>query len=152
LFLEQSDLEERERLRHQMIIFFHEGEINYQQNNLQKAQALFEEVINKGRVIRWQRLTNYAQNGLLEVLIKNGDFERAEKILSSGLFIATQSQEKRRIGHYQASYARLEKRRDNREEAKNWANKALKCFIKEGIKYDADEMRLLLQELDTDET
>lgn len=151
LFLGKANLEERERLRYQMIVCFHEGEVNYRQNNLQKAKYLFEEVINKGNTIGWQRFTNYARNGLLEILIENGDFERAEEILSSGLFIANQSKEKRRIGHYQASYARLEKKRGNREEAKNWANKALKCFLKEGIKYDADEIRSLLQELDTDE-
>ena len=109
---------------------------------------LFEEVIEKGDKIHWQRFVNYGQNWLGQILTCKGEFETAENLLNSGLFVATQSKEERRIGHYQASYARLEKERGNIDKAQHWGNKALECFSNEGMQENAREMYVLLDDLD----
>jgi LuxR family glucitol operon transcriptional activator len=60
--------------------------------------------------------------------------------------MATQNKEERRIGHYQATYARLEKARNNREKSCGWGKQALYIFRKQDIQEDAAEMEKLLKE------
>ncbi len=143
-WIEESDLEERYKIRCQVLVSYYQGEVNYSQYDLEKAQIFFEEVIKKGNQIRWQRFVNYGQNWQGDILIKQGDYEKAEIILHSGLFVATENKETRRIGHYQASYARLEQKRGHLDKAKKWATKALKCFTKEEMTEDANKMYKLL--------
>jgi tetratricopeptide (TPR) repeat protein len=150
--LNRSSIQGRERKRHQMTIDYYRGAISYKQNNLDEAQRLFEEVIKIGKQIGWQRLTNYAQNWLTDILIDRGELAEAEELLQSGILIADNNQEKRRIGHYQATYARLERARGNREKSCEWAKQALCIFEKEDIRDDAAEMSKLLKEWECDES
>lgn len=159
-FLEQSNLSEKLSLRFEMMIEYYRAEISYlkwenkkKSGNLEKlnqAQKILEGVIAKGQQISWQRFTNYAQNWLADIFIEQKQFNQAEELLVSGLFIATQNREKRRIAHYNATFARLEKARNHKDEACAYAMKALSIFEKEEIRFDAEEMRSLLKELSCD--
>jgi LuxR family glucitol operon transcriptional activator len=144
--LEKSNIEGRDRERHKMMIAYYRAEISYKQENLDEAQKLFEEIISTGKQISWQRLTNYAENWLADILIDRGQLTEAEQLLEAGIFMATQNKEERRIGHYQATYARLEKARNNREKSCGWGKQALYIFRKQDIQEDAAEMEKLLKE------
>lgn len=140
-----AHLETKKLIRYQIHIAYYRAEINYWQKNYDKAKELFQFVIEQGNIIGWQRITNYAQNWLADILIREGNLPEAEKILKVGLFIAETNRERRRIAHYQASYARLEKERDNYEKARKYAKKALNIFEKEAIIEDTKEIHALLE-------
>jgi hypothetical protein len=147
----EANLEQREHIRHQACISYYQAEIAYwkwkttaNQADYQRAKQLFQQVFDQGKEIGWQRFTNYAQNWLAEIFIIENDLNQAEKLLKEGLLIAQKSREKRRIGHYLASYARLEVKRPDYEKAKEYAEVAIDIFDKEGIKEDAQKMRDLI--------
>ena len=71
--------------------------------------------------------------------------DQAQILLDSGISIAQANREKRRIGHYQAAYARLEVAKNNLSKAKEWAIKALSRFQQENIIEDAKEMEILIE-------
>ncbi|MEM9509602.1 MAG: hypothetical protein AAGA16_18295 [Cyanobacteria bacterium P01_E01_bin.35] len=58
--------------------------------------------------------------------------------------------EHRRIGHHNATFARLEKARNNKDLACAYAIKALTIFENQDIRLDVQEMRSLLEELSCD--
>ncbi|MEM8723801.1 MAG: ATP-binding protein [Cyanobacteria bacterium P01_G01_bin.39] len=110
--VDRAELEEKEHIRHQACISYYRAEISYwkwknagDKLEYNSAKKLFKEVYEKGQVIKWQRFTNYAQNWLADLEIIDGTFDEAEKLLKSGLHVAEISKERRRIGHYNASYA-----------------------------------------------
>lgn len=150
----KAQLEEKEHIRHQVCIAYYQAEIAYwkwkntnNQADYNLAKDLFQWTFDKGKEIGWQRFTNYAQNWLSEIFIIENNLRQAEKLLKEGLFVAERNRERRRIGHYQASYARLEAQRKNYTEATKWGNKAIDIFDKEGIKEDAQEIRKLISSL-----
>jgi LuxR family glucitol operon transcriptional activator len=150
----EANLEEKEHIRHQVCIAYYRAEIAYwkwkdnnEQADYDRAKELFQWVFDQGKAISWQRFTNYAQNWLSELFIIEGNLKQAEKLLKEGLFVAERNRERRRIGHYQASYARLEAKRNHYEEAREWGENALSIFDREGIKEDAEEIRSLLDSL-----
>jgi LuxR family glucitol operon transcriptional activator len=150
----QAQLEEKEQIRHQVCIAYYRAEIAYwkckdnnEQADYDRVKELFQKVFDGGKAISWQRFTNYAQNWLSELFIIEGNLQQAEKLLNEGLLVAERNRERRRIGHYQASYARLEAKRNNYEKAREWGEKALYIFDREGIKEDAEEIRSLLDSL-----
>ena len=152
--INQVELEEKEQIRHQVCIAYYRAEIAYWKwkntknpVNPQKAKELFQWALDKGKEIGWQRFSNYAQNWLADLLIIENNLNQAERLLKEGLFVAERNRERRRIGHYQASYARLEAQRNNKEKVEQWANKAINIFDREGIEEDAREMRSLLNSL-----
>ncbi|MEM7618052.1 MAG: NB-ARC domain-containing protein, partial [Pseudomonadota bacterium] len=145
-WLYKSNLADREMIRLRMRIDYYRAEIHYwqweikkktgNQDKLKQAQIIFEEVIAQGKEIGWQRFTNYAQNWLADILIELKQFEKAEELLISGLFVATQNKEHRRIGHHNATFARLEKARNNKDLACAYAIKALTIFENQDIRLD----------------
>jgi hypothetical protein len=150
----EARLEEKEHIRHQVCITYYQAEIAYwkwkntnDKADYDRAKELFQWAFDQGKAIGWQRFTNYAQNWLSDLLIIEGNLEQAERLLKEGLFIAERNRERRRIGHYQASYARLEAKKNNHEKAREWGKKARDIFDREGIEEDAREIRSLLVSL-----
>ncbi len=144
-FIESAKLDEPNYFRHHVRISYYRGEIHFRQENYDLAKKLFEWVCNQGTEIGWQRFVNYAQNWLADILIIQDSLQEAEKLLDKGIAVAQANREKRRIGHYQATYARLEVKKNNLEKAKKWAIKALSCFKQENIQEDAQEMEDLIE-------
>ena len=143
--INQANLEKRELIRYRIYITYYRAEINYWKSNedviskaqakelLQKAKKLFQWVFDKGQEIGWQRFANYAQNWVAKILIIEGDLEEAEKLLETGLLVAENNREQRRIAHYQEAYCFLEANRGNKEKAAKWKEKALNYFAKEEV-------------------
>jgi TPR repeat protein len=145
----QASFEEQYLIRHQILIDYYRAEIiSYWRQDDDQAKHLFEQVIERGQKIGWQRFVNYAQNRLGDIAIIQGDLPKAEKLLKQGLFVAQHNKEKRRIAHYKASLVRLEKACGNLQKAHELAIEALKLFKREGITKDAEEMRSLLYSLE----
>jgi hypothetical protein len=147
----EANLEEKEHIRHQVCIAYYQAEIalwkwknTNDQADCNLAKQLFQQVFDQGKAIGWQRFTNYAQNWLSEILIIENNLRQAEKHLKEGFLVAERNRERRRIAHYLASYARLEAKRNNYEKARDYANKAIPIFDREGIREDAQEMRNLI--------
>lgn len=143
--IQQSDLNGRNRMRHLLQIYYYRAEVYYLQGDFDRAQTLFQEVLQRGKEIGWQRFANYAQNYLADVAIVKQNLENAEQLLKSGLDEARSNSEKRRIAHYQATYARLEQQRGHVAKAREWANKALEGFKVEGMAWDVEQMRAILE-------
>ncbi len=148
---QSNNLEERERDRIKVAIDYYRGEIYLLKKDYNRAKQLLEQVIEQGKLIQWQRFVNYAQNHLADIAIIQGNLPGAEQLLETGLFIAEKNKEERRIALYQASFARLNKAQKKSEEARKWAQEALGGFERLGILREAEEMRLLLQELEESE-
>ena len=147
----QANIIECDRIRYHIFINYHRAEINYLQQNIDRAKQLFQTVKKQGNGIGWKRFANYAQNDLANIAIQEENFSEAEQLLQTGLFLSESYKEKRRIAHYQASYWRLERSRGNFNEALEWAKKALKSFQDEmGIR-DALEIRTWLNSLEVNE-
>ena len=145
--LNKSNLNEKEYIRMKITIDYYTSEVLLLRKDYDKSKQILEQVIEQGKQIKWQRFVNYARNYLADISIIQKDFSTAENLLKTGLFIAKQNKEERRIALYQASFARLEKARHNTFEAKKLAEKALEKFNREGIQREAEEMKLLLQDI-----
>ncbi|MEL6439089.1 MAG: NB-ARC domain-containing protein [Cyanobacteria bacterium J06621_8] len=142
----RSSLSGQEKNRHQVCIHYYRAEIYYLQNNSAQAKQIFERVIELGIQISWQRFTNYAQNYLVDILIAEGDSsQKVEKLLYLGLYWAEKNKEKRRIAHWQASYARYEHARGNLAQTRQWAEKALAIFRHECMLDNIKKMEYLLE-------
>lgn len=145
--IQQEKLPERERLRHQVFICYYRAEICYREEKYDLAKSHFYTVLEQGNEIGWQRFVNYAQNWLADIAIVQGDLQKAAYLLETGLTTAQDSKERRRVAHFQASYARLEEARAKYAEACKWAKQALEFFIRDGMQEDAEVMQSLLEKL-----
>ena len=138
----RSSLTRKEKERHQVCLDYYRAEIYYQQENSVQAKEILKKVINLGKNIKWQRFTNYAQNYLVDILIKEGDLsEELNQLLFMGLYWAERSGEKRRIAHWQSSYAYYERAKGNFTKAKESAEKALVIFQQECMENNIIEMK-----------
>jgi predicted ATPase len=141
----KTNIDELNYFRHHIRISYYRGEINFRQEKYDQAKKLFEYVCEQGNEIGWQRFVNYAQNWLADILIIEGSLQKAERLLDTGISVAKANRETRRIGHYQAAYARLEVENNNLEKAKEWAINALSHFQQENVQEDAQEMENLIE-------
>jgi TIR domain/AAA ATPase domain len=157
----QTDLE-REKKRYQAQNLYYRAEILYLENRIDFAKDQFKQTIELTKEVGWRRLGNYAKNILADIYIKQDDLVLAEPLLKSGISIAIQARESRRIALYHASYARFyyklaqKARQDELEEecrkfidnAKDCAAEALKVFSKELMISERDETIKLIKEID----
>jgi tetratricopeptide (TPR) repeat protein len=146
--VQAAKLKGEKQVRHELQVAYYKAEVYYFLDELDQAQALFQMVFKRGKEVGWQRFANYAQNHLADIAIVRGDLEFAEQLLQSGLDEARSNSEKRRIAHYQATYARLARQQGNMVQAQEWANKALEGFKVEGMAWDAEDMRSLLEQVE----
>ncbi len=147
-FVSQANLSERERIRHDIQINYYQAEIYFLQQEYDRATYFCRQALQEGYRKGWERFTNYAQNLLANVLISQECFPEAASLLRTGLLVAKSNHEKRRVAHYQASYARLEYAQGNKRKAIDWAKKALLIFRSEGVEHDdAADMNHLLNRL-----
>ncbi len=152
--LDKAELEENERLIHQIYLERERAEVYYAEGNYTLAESSCKIVektaknINCQPSINCQRSINYAQRLLADIAIQRGELDKAELFLNSGFQEVKVTKDKRRIAYYQRSFARLEKARGNSQKAREWAIKALDGFNSLGMLRDAEEMRQLLDSLE----
>jgi SEFIR domain/Effector-associated domain 7/NB-ARC domain len=167
LNLEENSLKEyqsqpdtdKEKKRYQIRNLYYRAETNYLENKIGLAQDGFDRVIELSREIDWQRFRNYAKNYLVEIHLRQGDLESAETILKIGISSAYRAKETRRIALYHASYARLYYQLAQRvaqgdlmeksetfciDNAKKYANRAMKVFSKEFMIAEKNELTKLI--------
>lgn len=96
--------------------------------NLQKAKHIYNQVTRKSEDIEWLRFKVKAFERLASLAIKDGDLEKAERLLDHWYPSTQQNQDCRRMAFFERDYADLEFAKQNYEKAKEWANKALGKF------------------------
>jgi nucleoside phosphorylase/tetratricopeptide (TPR) repeat protein len=150
----------REKIRYQVRNIYYMAEINQLEGNIDIAKQQFQEVLQLGREIGWQRFRNYAKTNLANILIKEGDLECAKQLIDSGLAVAKGAREVRRIAMFNASNAWLNyelARQAYREEnqggeerkyldnARELTNKALKVFEERLMVIERDDIMKLMK-------
>lgn len=120
----------------------------YETGDYERAIPLFQQVIQAGEKISWQRAVLYAQNYLADIATNQDDLKNAERLLQTGLPVVERNKDKRRTAFYKRSFARLEQARGNTTESLRWAAEALDGFDRLGMQPEAEEMRQLIESLD----
>ncbi len=80
-----SNLEDPERTRRLVDFLSHKGLIFYRQKDYYQAKLCYQEMLDQARVIGWQRVAIYAQNHLAYIAIAQGELDKAEVLLQTGL-------------------------------------------------------------------
>ena len=111
------------------------------------AEKCFQEMIEYAQNIGWELGTIYAKNMLADLAIAQGQLDKAQDLLQTGLLVAELNKDKRRIAHYKRSFAYLRQKQGNLEEAYRWAKEAFDGFERLGMQLETEEMHVLLQEL-----
>lgn len=126
--LEKSNVDEKMLIRHTINLFRNKAKLAYVQNNLDVAQSIFEDVLEKARQIEWLRGVSYTLNKLADVALDQKELEKAKRYLDEGYIIATNNNNKRRIAGYAKSSARLAKMLGNECKFNEWAELAYNTF------------------------
>jgi pentatricopeptide repeat protein len=105
-----------------------------------EAKRLFQEIIERGLVINWQRAIVYAQNWLADIAIARGELDEAERLLQVGLPVAERNKDKRRTAFYRRSFAHLARARGDKVAMRRWAGEARDGFDRLGMQPEMREM------------
>jgi tetratricopeptide (TPR) repeat protein len=160
--LEQCQLSEPERIRYQVQHLYYRAETNYLEGAKDLAKQQFQEAIQLGNTVKWERFINYAQNNLANILIEEFELDQAENLLKGGLSVANGTREDRRVALYQASYARCHYQRfqqanqrqstngeamQHLSKAQDCGTKALHIFGKESMANEQKQIEDLLRSI-----
>lgn len=153
IFIEDADIEEKNRLRYLVEIIYYEAKVYscIQNQDLERARAkiLLHQVCEQGKTIGLSRFVNYAQNELANIAISEQDYDNAVEIINKGLREAKVYRESTRVGHWLTSLWRLTKSQGDIEKAEKYAIEALDYFNAgkgAGIK-DAEEIKSWLMQI-----
>lgn len=138
-------LEEREGVRRWISNPYWRAVAAYESKDYDRSETLFQQVMEHGRAIRWQRVVIYAQNWLADIAIVREKLDEAEHLLLTGLPVAERNRDKRRTAFYKRSFAYLEQKRGNLAEALRWAEAALDGFERLGMQPEIEETNKLVQ-------
>lgn len=139
--------DKRENTRHQIADEYWRAVIHYRNKEYDRAEKIFQELIEFAKTIDWLRAVLYIQNWLADIAIVHDELSKAEKLLQTGLPVTERNNDKRRIAFFKRSFAYLEQARKNLIEARRWGRQALDGFDRLGMHPEANEMRQLLEEL-----
>nr|WP_290665499.1 helix-turn-helix domain-containing protein [Ardenticatena sp.] len=142
--LAEVHLDEWERVRKWIPVPYYRAEICYRTQDHNQAEFLYQQVLEHGQSINWQRAVIYAQNWLADIAIARGELNQAERLLQIGLPVAERNKDRRRIAFYKRSFAYLEQKRGRLDAARRWAEEALDGFERLGMEPEAEEIRNLL--------
>lgn len=145
--LEQTVLEEPERLRQLIQIQYYQGEILFKTGAYQQAKEFYETALQYARTLNWIRAMYMIQNWLADIAICQGNFDDAKTLLMDGLHMAEANQDRTRIAFCQRSIAELFRSQGDLMEATRWANNALENFEALGMMPEAEETQSILHHL-----
>jgi len=145
--LDSAMLDEPEHSRRQTVTRNLYGQIYYEMQDYSQAEVCFRKAIKQALAVGYQRGLIYAQKSLADISIVQGRLDEAEFLLKTSFTISARNHDKRRTTLCKDSFARLYKERGNLIEASRWAKEALDGFESLGMRREAEEIRILLQEL-----
>nr|WP_273039820.1 AAA family ATPase [Iningainema tapete] len=145
--LEQTQLEEQQRLQQLVQIRYYQGEIFFKKGEYEQAKILFQEALEYAQSMDWRRAIFCTQNWLAEIAIKQGGLNEAERLLIEGLRVAEANGDKSRKAFCQRSLSNLAKAQGNLVSARSWASAALENFERLGMLPEVEETQILLQML-----
>ncbi|MDF5721409.1 MAG: RNA polymerase subunit sigma-24, partial [Rhizonema sp. PD37] len=147
--LQQTQLEEQQRLRQLVQIHYYQGEIFFKNGEYEQSKIVFQQALEYAQSIDWRRGIFCTQNWLAEIAIQEGALDEAERLLTEGLRVAEANGDKSRTAFCQRSLSNLAKAQGNLVEARRWAIAALHNFERLGMLPEVEETQILLQVLDT---
>ncbi|WP_166482303.1 tetratricopeptide repeat protein [Scytonema sp. UIC 10036] len=148
--LEQTQLDEQQRLWQLVQIRYYDGEISFKNKKYEQAKIIFQETLELAQATNWVRAIFCTQNWLADIAIKQERLDEAERLLMEGLHVAEANVDKSRIAFCQRSFSSLAKAQGNLDAARCWATKALENFEKLGMLPEVEETQNLLQTLNTE--
>jgi tetratricopeptide (TPR) repeat protein len=118
-------------------VLFHEGKYN-------EAKQLCFQIIEDNRFTTHIKSINYVRRILAKIYIVKGDTDKARQQLDLGFEEVQSNDDKRRIGYYNASFARLaiklgdvssnmDDKKTHYDEAEKYASKAMSAFCDLGM-------------------
>ena len=143
----RAKLAEPEHSRRKTVALNFYGQIYFEMQDFSKAEICFRKAIEQAQTVSYQRGLIYAQKYLADIAIERGRLDEAELLLKMGFTIPERNKDKRRMALYMSSFAHLYKKRGSLNEALRWAKDAYDRFERLGMRREAEEMHLLLQEL-----
>ncbi|MBD2775244.1 AAA family ATPase [Iningainema tapete] len=145
--LEQTQLEEQQRLEQLVQIRYYQGEIFFKKQEYSDAKILFQEALELAQSMDWRRAIFCTQNWLADIAIKQGRLDEADRLLKQGLRVAEANGDKCRSAFCQRSLSSLAKAQGNLVSARSWAYAAVENFEKLGMLPEVEETQILLQTL-----
>lgn len=125
------------------------AEIHQDTDEFRESLRLFQET-NKNAIYHgWDRITNYCNNHLGNILTVLGETQEARIYLENGLVEARNSKESRRIALYQLSLALLEEKEGNIEMVKKYSSDALKVFRSSVMREECEITESLFERVST---
>ena len=101
-------------------------------------------MLDQARVIGWQRVAIYAQNHLAYIAIAQGELDKAEVLLQTGLPV---DKDKRLAAFHKHALAYLYQKNGDMSEARHLATEAFDGLERLGMIQEAKEVDELLQQL-----
>ncbi|NEP17318.1 MAG: hypothetical protein F6J97_10495 [Leptolyngbya sp. SIO4C1] len=149
--LESVPISERYQLYQQVDLPYRKAEICLQQNRLEQAQRLYEDGLEKAVRLGWTRARFYIQGYLGAIAIKQNRLAEAHQLLIEVAEAAEQYKDERCLAICYGHLAELEKLRDSREQAEQWAAKAKASYEKLNMQAQAIRIANLLKTETADE-
>lgn len=147
-FLNQANLSNKEYIRFKILFAYYRGRIEYFKHNYDVAQKFFQEAVELGEEISWQRYSNYAEHRLGDVALKMGDLSPARQLLEKARLIAEKNSEPRRVYLCLMSLAKLEDKSKNHKKACEILSLARKYKSYNSVSTrDEEEYKILCDEL-----
>jgi LuxR family glucitol operon transcriptional activator len=131
--------------RDMIVIQYHRAEVYYHTNPTH-ARNLYKDLLLKVREIGWKRADVYIQNWLADLAIDRREYDEASRLIGSGIDVAKQNKDARRIAHFTRSLANLKYQQNDLKDALRYAKEALNNFEHLGMQ-EAEEMRHLVAKL-----
>ncbi|OKH52790.1 hypothetical protein NIES2101_13065 [Calothrix sp. HK-06] len=142
-----NDILKWEKTRREIYYIYLQAEIIYSQTEksktqIENAKEKFNQAFEKANDHSWKRLSTYALKGLALIAIDNKNFDEAEQLLEQGLKDAAEIKDKRQIGLYQASFAKLFRQQGKNQQAIRRARIAILLLKPLGLRETSELERL----------
>lgn len=132
--------DQRTLMRHQLNFLRNRAKLDMKQGRLGLARKRYEIVLKRATTINWLRGVCYAHNKLADIALLEKNLEAAEKHLTSGLPIAKQNRNKRRLAEYEQSFAQLATLQGDKNTAKQWADLAKNHYKRIGMENESRKL------------
>jgi hypothetical protein len=113
---------------------YYMGCIKFRMGKFGRAEDYFAEVITSAGLLGWPRAINYSENYLADMEVVKGNIHRAKRYADSGIRIASQMGDVRRIGYWLITLGNISVKEERLNDARDLAQQALGKFTELGMR------------------
>ncbi len=148
LFLQSANFnDDDERIRYKLPFKYRKAQVLAATNQRDKAKVMFRETIEDAKRIRWVLAIIGPQNRLADLLIEDNELEDAKKLLDITLAATQRNKYYRRTAYCHFSLGRLHHMRNEKRQAKENCEEALKIFKRLDMKKQQKRVDDFLKEI-----